>query len=415
MDVQKTKVILVGNSTFLQWGGENKAIPNVEQNMELLKNIFVDPNFFGIPNDPQHLVVIKNEASQDILLKVKHETKSFVGKDNYDRLIFYYSGHGIPGEDAKLFLASSDTIRSDYEITSVSTNRLFSYLKAFCAKELIIILDCCYAAQSVENQGDADSLISKSLPEKITDLQVNENGIYFLFAAGRDNVAKFNPLDSSKPTYFTEALLNAIDNGTIPGNDFVTMGEIYVQLCREIAELKKSSDADIPDPRPVLQGNVNDFIFCKNRRFKNQEDTDWADLCQEPNRVKWGAFKKKYPNTRFGDELDELISKMIKGEAAINTLLEKKDIDLAISIKKEFRDIPYIRNQADSFINDLAAKPIQQTIAMASATFNDTSLIKDVSNASLVDSAAGASVTESESKPGDSSSFNTKFSSAARA
>lgn len=414
MDVQKTKVILVGNSTFLQWGGENKAIPNVEQNIELLKRIFIHPDFFGIPNDPQHLVVIKNETSQDILLKVKHETKSFVGKDLFDRLIFYYSGHGIPGEDAKLFLASSDTIRSDYEITSVSTSRLFSYLKAFCAKELIIILDCCYAAQSVENQGDADSLISKSLPEKITDLQANENGIYFLFAAGRDNVAKFNPLDSGKPTYFTEALLNTIGTGTIPGNDFVTMGEIYVQLCKEIAELKKTCDADIPDPRPVLQGNVNDFIFCKNIKYKNQEDTDWSELCNEPSREKWLAFKKKYPHTRFGDEMDELISRMVKGEAAIKTLLEKKDIDLAISIKKEFRDIPYIRDQAESFINDLAAKPVQETIAMESATFNDTSLIKDFSNATFVDSAEVASVKESEAPSADSSSFNTKFSSTAR-
>jgi len=421
MDVQKTKVILVGNSTFLQWGGENKAIPNVEQNMELLKNIFVDPNFFGIPNDPQHLVVIKNEASQDILLKVKHETKSFVGKDNYDRLIFYYSGHGIPGEDAKLFLASSDTIRSDYEITSVSTNRLFSYLKAFCAKELIIILDCCYAAQSVENQGDADSLISKSLPEKITDLQVNENGIYFLFAAGRDNVAKFNPLDSSKPTYFTEALLNTIGTGTIPGNDFVTMGEVYVQLCREIAELKKTSDADIPDPRPVLQGNVNDFVFCKNIKYKNKEDQDFEDVQKNPTWDNCGKFKKKYsdPKTntrsRFDDEIDALLSKINKGEIALRTLREKKDIDLAIQIKKDYKSIPYIWDEAERFINDLAAKPIQETIAMESATFNDNSLIKDVSNATLVDSAAGPSVIESEANPADSSSFNTKFSSTARA
>src|SRR6476660_9073605 len=111
MDPGKTKVILVGNSIFPNWGGENKNIPNVDQNIETLKNIFFDPIFFGLPDDQKHLVAIKDETSQEILLKVKRETKSFSDKDQFERLIFYYAGHGIPGEERKLFLASHDTVR----------------------------------------------------------------------------------------------------------------------------------------------------------------------------------------------------------------------------------------------------------------------------------------------------------------
>src|SRR6185437_2447388 len=179
MDVQKTKVILVGNSIFPDWGGEKKDIPNVEQNMDLLKKVFTDENYFGVPDDAKHLVEIKNGTSQEILLTVKHETKSFLEKDLFDRLIFYYCGHGIPGEDSNLFFASKDTVRRDYEITSVNSHRLFSYLEAFCAKELIVILDCCYAAQSKENQGDADSLISKSLPEDKAEL-TNQKMVFII-------------------------------------------------------------------------------------------------------------------------------------------------------------------------------------------------------------------------------------------
>ena len=54
MDPQKTKVILVGNVNFPKWGGEIKDIPNVGQNMESLKKIFFDENYFGIPNDKAH-------------------------------------------------------------------------------------------------------------------------------------------------------------------------------------------------------------------------------------------------------------------------------------------------------------------------------------------------------------------------
>jgi hypothetical protein len=414
MNVQKTKVILVGNSMFPAWGAEKKDIPNVEQNMDLLKRMFTDPNYFGLPDDPKHLVEIKNGSSQEILLTVKHETKSFLEKDLFDRLIFYYSGHGIPGEDSMLFFASKDTVRSDYEITSVNSHRLFSYLEAFGAKELIVILDCCYAAQSKENQGDADSLILKSLPEDKMDLEGSENGIYYLFAAGKDNVAKFNPQEPKKPTYFTEALLSSIGKGTEPGHDFITMGEIYVQLRKEIADLKKMTDADIPDPRPVLQGNVSGFLFCKNIKFKNQEDTDWSDLRKDPSRQKWLQFKKKYPETRFEKEMNELISRMIKGERALKMLEEQKDIDLAIKIKSDYKDIPYIMREADRFINDLAAKPIQDEKEMESATYNDNSLTKDFSNASLMESAGSAFEKETETKPTDAGSFSTKYSSTAR-
>ena len=414
MNVQKTKVILVGNSMFPAWGAEKKDIPNVEQNIESLKKVFTDPNYFGIPDDPKHIVEIKNGSSQEILLTVKHETKSFLEKDLFDRLIFYYSGHGIPGEASMLFFGSKDTVRSDYEITSVNSHRLFSYLEAFGAKELIVILDCCYAAQSKENQGDADSLILKSLPEDKMDLEGSENGIYYLFAAGKDNVAKFNPQEPKKPTYFTEALLSSIGRGTEPGHDFITIGEIYIQLRKEIADLKKMTQADIPDPRPVLQGNVSGFLFCKNIKFKNQEDTDWSDLRKDPSRQKWLQFKKKYPETRFEKDMNELISRMIKGEKALKMLEEKKDIDLAIEIKSDYKDIPYIMKEADRFINDLAAKPIQDEKEMESAIYNDNSLTKDFSNASLMESAGSAFEKETETKPTDAGSFSTKFSSTAR-
>ena len=414
MDVQKTKVILVGNSIFPDWGGEKKDIPNVEQNMDLLKKVFTDENYFGVPDDAKHLVEIKNGTSQEILLTVKHETKSFLEKDLFDRLIFYYCGHGIPGEDSSLFFASKDTIRRDYEITSVNSHRLFSYLEAFCAKELIVILDCCYAAQSKENQGDADSLISKSLPEDKVELAESENGIYYLFAAGKDNVAKFNPKEPKKPTYFTEALLSTIGKGTEPGRDFITIGEIYIQLRKEIAELKKSVDSDIPEPRPVLQGNVNGFVFCKNIKFKNQEDKDWSELREDPSMKKLLLFKEKYPESRFENEMDDLTIRVLEAQKALKSMEETKDIKLAVQIKKDYEDIPYIKKKADSFINDqLAVNAIQEDKEIKSAGFQEPSL-KDMSN-TMANSSAATILKQTENKQAESASFSSGYGSAARA
>lgn len=397
MDALKTKVILVGNSIFPRWGGETRDIPNVEQNMELLKKVLVDKDFFGIPDDQLHIVELKDEPSQDILLRVKHETKSFSSKDKFERLIFYYSGHGIPGEDSILFFASRDTIRSDYEITSVNSKLLFNYLGGFKAKELIVILDCCYAAQSRENQGDPDSLISKNLPQENKEADT-ENGIYYLFAAGKDNVAKFNPEEHQKPTYFTGALLNAISNGIEAGPDYITMELLYNSICNEINTLKRTADPEIPMPRQVLQGNVGGYFFCKNVRFKNQEDADWNELQKNPDREKWLDFKKKYPATKFEKESDRLISKMINGERAIDTLKQKKnDIDFAVQIKELYSDIPYIKEEADQFIRNLAANPVQREKQVQNAAFTDAATqTSDIENAFALNSAPVSLNTETE-------------------
>src|SRR6185503_7492084 len=113
------------------------------------------------------------------------------------------------------------------------------------AKQLIVILDCCYAAQTKENLGDADSLIENCLPEKKVDIEKSENGTYYLFAADRDNVAKFNPKEPKEPTYFTKALLTSVEAGIELGNNFITMGELYSLLCNEINNLKKLN-SEIP-------------------------------------------------------------------------------------------------------------------------------------------------------------------------
>lgn len=415
MDVQKTKVILVGNSTFPRWGGEAKDIPNVEENIDLLKKIFIDKNYFGIPDAQTHLIEIKDATSQEILLRVKHETKSFAGKDQFERLIFYYSGHGIPGEDRKLFFASKDTVRRDYEITSVDSTRLFSYLEGFGAKELIVILDCCYAAQSKENLGDTDTLITNSLPEEKKELQETENGAYYLFAAGKDNVAKFNPNEPNKPTYFTEALLSSIQTGTKPGQNFITIGELYIQLCKEIAQLKKNKNTDIPDPRPVLHGEVSGYLFCKNIKFENQEDKDWLELLADPSLQKVLNFAEDYPDSRFDSEKDQLTRRLIKGQDDLKEMRQSKDINMAIQIKSDYKDIPWIKEDASKFITGLTAKKLEEYESeIERASNQDFSLTKDAASKTLINSAADSLDEQKEIKPVVQGSFRAGGSNTAR-
>jgi hypothetical protein len=412
MDVQKTKVILVGNSTFPKWGGETKDIPNVEENIDSLKKIFIDKNYFGIPDAQTHLVEIKDATSQEILLRVKHETKSFAGKDQFERLIFYYSGHGIPGEDRKLFFASKDTVRRDYEITSVDSTRLFSYLEGFGAKELIVILDCCYAAQSKENLGDADTLITNSLPEDKLELKETENGAYYLFAAGKDNVAKFNPREPKQPTYFTEALLSSIHTGTEPGQDFITIGELYDQLRKQIAELRRNKNPDIPDPRPVLHGEVSGFLFCKNIKFEDQEEKDWQELKKDPTPEKADGFIDRYHGNRHKSkryyeaiklkvELIDIYDRLteVTGKNEVTGKTGKKDVKGAQKIIDDFPNYPTIKDLASEFIRNQRAAEPERKSEIKSASSQGSSLTKDATGKASIESADNSPGEQKEIKP----------------
>ncbi len=347
MNPEKTKVILVGNSRFPFWGGEQKDILNIDQNIERLKNIFIQSDYCGIPDDQKHLIIIKDKAAREILLQVKHETKSSKEKGDYERLIFYYSGHGIPGEDSKLFFASNDTVRSDYEITSVDSQLLFSYLKGFGAKQLIVILDCCYAAQA-GGLGDMDSLIEHCLPGQEIETDENETGAYYLYAAGKDNVAKFNPKEPEQPTYFTKALLATVENGIEPGKDVITMGELCKLVRSQIVYFNNTQAIDIPDPWPVLQGNnVDGFHFCRNRKFENQEDKDWAELRKDIRYENIKNFLKKYPETKRKTEIESLKTRLYEGLRGLEEMKESKvNIKLADAIMKAYSDIPLIYDDA---------------------------------------------------------------------
>jgi hypothetical protein len=70
--------------------------------------------------------------------------------------------------------------------------------------------------------------------------------------------------------------------------------------------------------------------------------------------------------------------------------------------------------EADRFINNLAANPIDENQAQ-SATFNEASLVKDFSNASLSESAGDATEKQPASKSIiDTGSFSTRYNNTAR-
>jgi len=190
------------------------------------------------------------------------------------------------------------------------------------------------------------------------EVDINEIVAYYFFAACKDNVAKFNPKEPKRPTYFTEALLFSVEGGTDSESEIITMGELYEYLCKQINRLK-NENPDIPDPRPVLEGNVSGFHFCKNKRFESKEDKDWVQLAKNPSVTELQNFQSKYPSTRYGSAINNLWRRLIAGYDALEEARATNDKVAVLKIKEEYTDIPIIFKQAIDLLNTMSSKYIE--------------------------------------------------------
>jgi hypothetical protein len=73
-----------------------------------------------------------------------------------DTLVFYYSGHGVPGDDGDMYLASSDTDPDRPYRRGFSFEELRKRMEKTIATRVVVILDCCYSGSAKISKGDEE-------------------------------------------------------------------------------------------------------------------------------------------------------------------------------------------------------------------------------------------------------------------
>ena len=65
-----------------------------------------------------------------------------------DTLLFYYSGHGVPGDDGNIYLVSSDTDPDKPYRRGFSFDELRMRMQNTIPTKVVVILDCCYSGSA---------------------------------------------------------------------------------------------------------------------------------------------------------------------------------------------------------------------------------------------------------------------------
>lgn len=134
--------------------------------------------------DGEQIYNILRECEYDIpahhylTSKVDHEPMrnsiiDFFTNDNISRedtLLFYFSGHGIVGDDGDYFLASSDIDPKKPFINGYSFDDLSKMIHMSKSKNIIIILDCCYSGSLSINKN-----IYSGIPDDVSKSKEGED------------------------------------------------------------------------------------------------------------------------------------------------------------------------------------------------------------------------------------------------
>ena len=243
-DPNKTIVFLIGTSEYPSDGNFENIKP-AESNIKTLKEIFLNKDIFGIPENK--IFEFLNTQSHEILQDIEEKSSSSL----IDTLIIHYTGHGVRESSKKLYLTASNTKKQLLKSTGIEYDRFSSIVESSKAQKKFIFLDCCYSGIA--------ALSSDENPIPETELE-NIQGTYLVTSSPSNSVSFFDT--DKKYTFFTQELINVLENGIENQTAFMEIGEIY-NCVKEGLERN-----GYPSPKKKDKLNISGKVFfAKNCKY----------------------------------------------------------------------------------------------------------------------------------------------------
>lgn len=146
------------------------------------------------------------------------------------RIIFYYSGHGIPDEkNATSYLLPTDGMGSDYR-TAYSVSELYTQLGDIPSKMTTVFMDACFSG--VKRDGE---MMVSSRGVAIKAKPTTPKGNMVVFSAAQDDQPAY-AYRKKKHGMFTYFLLKKLQesNGKVSLDELATYIKEHVQQCSMI-------------------------------------------------------------------------------------------------------------------------------------------------------------------------------------
>jgi Caspase domain len=228
------RALLIGNSTYPADEHNLQTLRGPVKDIAVLNRALIDPDA-GLFADVD--VTLLPEATSTRAIRALG--RFFGTADRDDVLLVYFSGHGKIDQSGRLHLCMQDTESTDLLSTAVSSARITEFADASHARNVVIVLDCCYAgAFRGAELGDA----------------VAGPGRYVLTSCRGTQLANDATVDNGT-SFFTQHLVDGLVDAAADqdGDGYVTFSDLYAYVDRRLREAGKQipqrrvdGDGDLP-------------------------------------------------------------------------------------------------------------------------------------------------------------------------
>ncbi len=316
--IKKNKyiVLLIGASRY--HSHKYADIPNVETNIKLMKDLFLDPRYIGVAE--RNIIVSLNEDSKTIERKIT-DAKEMAKNPDYT-LFVYYSGHGIINPDNyKLYFATSDMDVNYLDTDAIEAKSILEKISRSAASRKIFVVDACHSGGIHNAMGDA--------PE--TALMKNFEGVHYVSACDEDSTALFPKKMPGAPTYFTGALVSRIHNGMDTDRPYVTLREVVDDIASDFKYKK-----NLPVPQQSSMLNADQMPFAVNVAAVNapiitapvpevakdneaDTETEWQRTVKAGTIAAYYSYIERFPKSKYTKTAENKIVELEENEKWLKT------------------------------------------------------------------------------------------------
>lgn len=207
-----------------------------------------------------------------------------------DTVLFYYSGHGIPGAAGEVYLSASNIDPTKPMKRGFSFDELTTMMESCKSKCLVTMLDCCYSGSAKISKSDEKArvkLVQNYQIEKINNLKQGEGKC--LLSASLGFQESFGTMEG-KHSFFTHYLLKGLGgaNGeSVDKNGVVTPESLMQYIDSEIDKLPIGKR---PSQTPLRKiETVGRIVLAEYPKYAKNKDDPILDF------LKHGPPSLRYP------------------------------------------------------------------------------------------------------------------------
>lgn len=234
-----TKVLVIGVGDF--YNQEITKLPGALSDAQAFKNVVIE---FGIA-DSANVRLIENPSSGVLTSEI---ADLFLKADPQDKLILYYSGHG-KSEGNKTYLVPFDANPFLIEKTCYNlTDNLTELLAKTKAKEIIMIIDMCYAGSLIVGRPLTDPRYERTPLENL----IKDLGVTMLLSSGASEISVERKEGGG---WFTYYFLKGLKEEAGKGKEEISLRELFEYVRDKVSSetLKKQNPVFIGEANTKLQ------------------------------------------------------------------------------------------------------------------------------------------------------------------